>query len=103
MHATDKCSVGESLGSGPRFNFSTCDLSVNEQGKYKVDHRPTRYHITPQTGTAFTVDKGQLIRIIDVEAEMDLIVGVTACSALKCNNYRCTSIDVEIDSTHNST
>lgn len=36
---------------------------------------------------------------IDLRAEMDLIVGVTACSALKCNNYRCTSIDVEINAT----
>jgi len=27
---------------------------------------------------------------------MDLIVGVTACAAGKCNNYRCTPIAVEI-------
>jgi uncharacterized protein YcgI (DUF1989 family) len=33
---------------------------------------------------------------IDLRAEMDLIVAVTACSAAKCNNYRCTAIDVEI-------
>jgi len=33
---------------------------------------------------------------IELRAEMDLIVGVTACSALKCNNYKCTAIDVEI-------
>ena len=33
---------------------------------------------------------------IDLRAEMDLIIGVTACSAGKCNNYRCTPIDVEI-------
>ena len=33
---------------------------------------------------------------IDLRAEMDLIVGVTACSAGKCNNYRCTAIDVEV-------
>ena len=33
---------------------------------------------------------------IDLRAEMDLVVGVTACSAGACNNYRCTSIDVEI-------
>jgi uncharacterized protein YcgI (DUF1989 family) len=31
---------------------------------------------------------------IDLRAEMDLIVGVSACSAEKCNNYRCTPIDV---------
>jgi uncharacterized protein YcgI (DUF1989 family) len=35
---------------------------------------------------------------IDFRAEMDLIVGLSACSAEKCNNYRCTSIDVEIHS-----
>jgi hypothetical protein len=33
---------------------------------------------------------------IDLRAEMDLIVGVTACSAGLCNNYKCTSIDIEI-------
>jgi uncharacterized protein YcgI (DUF1989 family) len=33
---------------------------------------------------------------IDLAAEMDLIVGVTACSAGKCNNYRCKPIDVEV-------
>ena len=38
---------------------------------------------------------------IEFRAEMDLIVGVTACSAGACNNYHCTSIDVEIYSDHN--
>ena len=33
---------------------------------------------------------------IDVQALMDLIVGVSACSAEKCNNYRCTPVDVAI-------
>jgi uncharacterized protein YcgI (DUF1989 family) len=33
---------------------------------------------------------------IELWAEMDLIVGITACSAGACNNYDCTSIDVEI-------
>ena len=33
---------------------------------------------------------------IDLRAEMDLIVAITACSAGKCNNYRCTPIAVEI-------
>ena len=33
---------------------------------------------------------------IDLRAHMDLLVGITACSAMKCNNYHCTSIDVEI-------
>lgn len=33
---------------------------------------------------------------IELRAEMDLIVGITACSAGACNNYHCTPIDVEI-------
>jgi hypothetical protein len=33
---------------------------------------------------------------IDLRVEMDLIVGITACSSLKCNNFKCTSIDVEV-------
>jgi len=33
---------------------------------------------------------------IELQAEMDLIVGLTACSAGACNNYRCTPINVEI-------
>jgi len=33
---------------------------------------------------------------MDLRAEMDVIVGVTACAAGKCNNYRCTPIAVEI-------
>ena len=33
---------------------------------------------------------------IELRSEMDLIVGVSACSAGKCNNYRCTPIRVEI-------
>ena len=33
---------------------------------------------------------------IDLRAEMDLIVAVSACSAEKCNNYRCTPVDVVV-------
>jgi len=33
---------------------------------------------------------------IELRAEMDMIVGVTACSAGSCNNYKWTPIDVEI-------
>jgi uncharacterized protein YcgI (DUF1989 family) len=33
---------------------------------------------------------------IELQAEMDLIVGITACSAPKCNNFRCTPIGVEV-------
>ena len=33
---------------------------------------------------------------IELRAEMDLIVGVTACSAGACNNYHCTAIDLEL-------
>ena len=35
---------------------------------------------------------------IDLRAEMDLTVGVSACSAGKCNNFRCTPIRVEMHS-----
>jgi uncharacterized protein YcgI (DUF1989 family) len=33
---------------------------------------------------------------IELQARMDLIIGVTACSAGKCNNFRCTAVDIEI-------
>jgi len=33
---------------------------------------------------------------ITLRAEMDLAVGVTACAAGLCNNYRCTAINVEV-------
>jgi uncharacterized protein len=33
---------------------------------------------------------------IELKAEMDMIVGVTACSAGTCNNFKWTPIDVEI-------
>jgi hypothetical protein len=33
---------------------------------------------------------------IELQAEMDLVMGVTACAARKCNNFRCTPIAVEI-------
>lgn len=31
---------------------------------------------------------------IEFEAQMDLIIGVAACSAYKCNNYKCKPIEV---------
>ncbi len=33
---------------------------------------------------------------IELQAEVDLIVGLSACSAGACNNFHCTAIDVEI-------
>jgi len=33
---------------------------------------------------------------IELRAEMDLVVGVTACSAGKCNNFKWTPIDIEL-------
>jgi uncharacterized protein YcgI (DUF1989 family) len=33
---------------------------------------------------------------IELQAQMDLIIGVTACAAGKCNNFRCTAVDVEV-------
>ena len=40
---------------------------------------------------------------IDLRAEMDLIVAVTACAAGKCNNYHCTPIAVEVYDTSHET
>ncbi len=33
-----------------------------------------QYHIAPQSGTAFTIKKGQIIRVIDVEGGASLRV-----------------------------
>jgi len=33
---------------------------------------------------------------IELKAEMDMVVGVTACSAGKCNNFEWTPIDIEL-------
>jgi hypothetical protein len=33
---------------------------------------------------------------ITLRAEMDLVIGITACAAGLCNNYRCTAINVEV-------
>jgi len=33
---------------------------------------------------------------IELQARMDLIIGATACAAGRCNNFRCTSIDIEV-------
>jgi uncharacterized protein YcgI (DUF1989 family) len=33
---------------------------------------------------------------IELQARMDLIIGATACAAGKCNNFRCTSVDIEV-------
>jgi uncharacterized protein YcgI (DUF1989 family) len=57
--------------------------------------RCDQYYIKPQTGAAFTVDKGRIIRVID--SEMNLTIGLSACSAGKCNNFRCSPIRVKID------
>ena len=32
----------------------------------------------------------------ELQARMDQIIGVTACSAGKCNNFQCTATDVEV-------
>jgi uncharacterized protein YcgI (DUF1989 family) len=33
---------------------------------------------------------------IELQARMDLIIAVTACAAGRCNNFRCTSVDIEV-------
>ena len=33
---------------------------------------------------------------IEFQARMDLIIAVTACSPGTCNNFRCTSVNIEV-------
>ena len=56
------------------------DVWTDEQGELHIDPPPTR------PGDRFTV-----------EARMPVVVGVTACSAEKSNNGRCTPIDWRVE------
>lgn len=56
------------------------DVWTDLDGELHIDPPPT----TP--GDRFTI-----------RAEIDLVVGVTACSAEKSNNGRCTPIDIRVD------
>ena len=63
---------------------------------------PTAFNIfmnTEISGNGAITVKTPLSRagdFIELQARMDLIIGVTACSAGKCNNFRCTAVDIEI-------
>jgi uncharacterized protein YcgI (DUF1989 family) len=50
----------------------------------------TAGHLTVETPLSKAGD------FIDLQSKMDLIVGVSACSAGRCNNFNCTPIRVEI-------
>ena len=56
------------------------DVWTDERGELHIDPPPTR------PGDRFTI-----------EARMPVVVGVTACSAEKSNNGRCTPIDWRVD------
>jgi uncharacterized protein YcgI (DUF1989 family) len=63
---------------------------------------PTAFNIFMNTGIsedgAVTVKtpSSKAGDYLELRARMDLIIGVTACSAGKCNNFRCTAIDIEV-------
>ena len=52
--------------------------------------------ITPEGEISIQPPKSKSGDYIELRAEMDMIVGVTACSAGVCNNFTWTPIDVEI-------
>ena len=56
------------------------DVWTDERGELHIDPPPTR------PGDRFTV-----------EARVPLVAGITACSAEKSNNGRCTPVDVRVD------
>lgn len=52
--------------------------------------------VSPEGQLAILPPRSKAGDYLELQAEMDLIVGLTACSAGACNNYHCTPIDVEI-------
>ncbi len=52
--------------------------------------------ITPEGEITINSPKSKAGNYIELRAEMDMVVGVTACSAGACNNFAWTPIDVEI-------
>lgn len=64
-----------------------------------IDYSEKIYLNTEISGKGSITVKTPLSRagdFIELQARMDLIIGVTACSAGKCNNFRCTAVDVEV-------
>jgi len=80
------------------------DNLVNALNQYgvKAFQIPTAFNIfmnvevSPSGQVAVKPPLSKAGDFIDFRVEMDLTVGVTACAAGKCNNYRCTSIAVEV-------
>jgi len=80
------------------------DNLADSLGRYGIDTSriPTAFNIFMNTeicaGGAITVAPplSRAGDYIELQACMDLIVGVTACAAARCNNFRCTAIDIEI-------
>lgn len=54
--------------------------------------------LTPDGEIIIETPRSKAGDYIDLRAEMDMIVGLTACSAGACNNYTWTPIDVEFSS-----
>ena len=88
--------------TGPHPNC--LDNLANSLSPYGIrDHQiPTAFNIfmnvaiSPTGRVSVETPLSKASEFIDLRAEMDLIVGVSACSAGKCNNFRCTPIRVEI-------
>jgi uncharacterized protein YcgI (DUF1989 family) len=70
------------------------------------DHIPTTFNlfmnveIAPDGALAVRPPRSKPGDYMELRAEMDLIIGLTACSAEMSNNYRFKPIDFEIDEQH---
>ncbi len=88
--------------TGPHPNC--LDNLANSLSAYGIrdDQIPTAFNIfmnvaiSPTGRVSVETPLSEAGDFIDLRAEMDLIVGVSACSAGKCNNFQCTPIRVEI-------
>ena len=80
------------------------DNLANSLGPFGISASqiPTAFNIFMNTvisGNGAIAVKTPLSRAgdyIELQTQMDLIIGVTACSAGKCNNLRCTAVDIEV-------
>jgi len=64
-----------------------------------VPYIPTPFNIFLNAESAIAVRPARSLagEFIDLRVEMDLLVAVTACSALTCNDRCPTAIDVEVE------
>ncbi|MNN97148.1 hypothetical protein D3C81_2162550 [compost metagenome] len=66
------------------------------------DHIPTTFNIfmnvniAPDGELSIDPPRSKAGQFIELRAEMDMVVGVTACSAEMSNNYSFKPIDIEI-------